>query len=81
MNAENGKGRLPDWKTAPPMRPDHIPPLSVVKPPDDWHDDLVRLIDLAYEGAWDLADRAGADFSIVGEPLERALRVLRDLRP
>jgi hypothetical protein len=49
--------------------------------PDDWHDELVRLIDLAYEGAWDLADRAGADFSIIGEPLERALRVLRGMRP
>ena len=54
---------------------------SMADKPDDWHDELVRLIALAYEGAWDLADRAGADFSIIGEPLERALRVLRGMRP
>ena len=68
-------GRLPT------LRPNPTPRLHVVKPPEDWHDELVGLIDLAYEGAWDLCDRQNADFSIIGEPLERALRVLRDLRP
>jgi len=47
----------------------------------DWHDELVRLLDLAYEAAWDLCDRAEADFSIIGAPLGKALHILRDLRP
>jgi hypothetical protein len=42
---------------------------------------LVGLLDLAYEAAWDLADRAEADFSIIGEPLEKALHLCRELRP
>lgn len=53
------------------------------QPPDDpdWHDQLVALLDLAYEAAYDLADQAEADFDTIGAPIEKALHILRDLRP
>ena len=65
-------------KAGPPLRPEDSTP---DKPEDNWRDELVRLIGLSYEAAFDLADQAEADFSIIGEPLDRALRVLRGLRP
>ena len=61
-----------------PLRPDHSTP---DKPEEDWRDELIRLIGLSYEAAFDLADQAEADFETIGEPLDRALRILRGLRP
>ena len=51
------------------------------EPPQDWLDRLISLLGLAYEAAWDLCDRAEADFSIIGEPIEKALHLCRELRP
>ena len=50
-------------------------------PPEEWFDQLVDLLDLAYEAAWDICDRGQADFSIIGEPIEKALHLCRELRP
>ena len=65
-------------KAGPPLRPEDS---TADKPEQDWHDELVRLIGLSYEAAFDLADQAEADFETIGAPLERALHILRDLRP
>jgi hypothetical protein len=63
------------------IRPQRSSGAQPPQPPEDWLDRLIGLLDLAYEAAWDLCDRAEADFSIIGEPIEKALHLCRELRP
>ncbi len=41
---------------------------------------LCRLLELGYEAAIDLTDRGEADWSLLGEPIGLALRIVRQLR-
>ena len=64
--------------TIPPQRSaSRLPP----EPPEDWLDQLIGRLDLAYEAAWDLAEQAEADFETIGQPLEKAPHFCRELRP
>jgi hypothetical protein len=48
------------------------------KPSRDARERLLEIIECAYEGAVDAADRGLIDFSIIGEPLAKALCILRN---